>query len=189
MVLVLLVAAFGFALIHQASAAWYSTGGTWAHRKTVTIDHTKVPTSQSNFPVLINLSSDTDLSAYAQADADDILFTSSDAITKLSHEIERYASGTGELQAWVKVPSLSSSSDTVLYMYYGNGSATSQQNAANVWDANFQDVYHLGNGTTLSGADSTGLSNGTITTPTATAGKIDGGGSFNGTTDRQILPW
>ena len=61
----------------------------------------------------------------------------------LSHEIERYGSATGALVAWVKVPSLPSATDTVLFMYYSNGSATSQQDATNVWDSNYKAVWHL----------------------------------------------
>ena len=100
----------------HASAGWYNAS--WQYRKTITIDYTKVSGSQTNFPVLINLTSDSDLAAHARSNGFDILFTSSDGTTKLSHEIEKYTSATGELVAWVKVPSLSSTADTVLYMYY-----------------------------------------------------------------------
>ena len=66
---------------------------------------------------------DSDLAAHAQSTGNDILFTSSDGVTKLAHEIEIYTSATGRLTAWVKVPTLSTSADTVIYMYYGNASA------------------------------------------------------------------
>jgi len=68
----------------------------------------------SNFPVLVNLSSDTELAASAQDDADDIVFTSSDELTQIDHEIENFNGTTGELQAWVEVPTLSVSADTIL---------------------------------------------------------------------------
>ena len=67
----------------------------------------------------------------------------SDEVTKLSHEIERYVSATGELIAWVKVPSLSSTVDTDIYMYYGYISSTDQSNPTGVWDANYKGVWHL----------------------------------------------
>ena len=108
----------------------------WDYRKTVTIDNTKVSGSGShtNFPILVSIT-DTNLKDNAQSDGDDILFTSSDGHTKLSHEIESYNSSTGALVAWVKVPTLSTSADTVLYMYYGNSGATNQQDATGVWDS------------------------------------------------------
>lgn len=120
-------------------AGWYNSN--WQYRKAITIDYTKVTTNLTGFPVLISIT-DTDLRDHAQSDGDDILYTSSNGTTKLSHEIEQYTSSSGKLVAWVKTD-LSSTSDTVLYMYYGNGSASSQQDVSNVWDSNYVAVYHL----------------------------------------------
>jgi len=63
---------------------WYNTGGNWAHRKSVTIDHTKVSGSLAltNFPVLISVT-DANLQASAQSSGNDILFTAGDGVTKL----------------------------------------------------------------------------------------------------------
>ena len=134
---------------------------------------------------------DTELAADAQPDFDDILFTASDGTTKLSHEIEKYNAATGELVAWVKVPTVSSTVDTVLYMYYGNGTAGNQQDAANVWDANYKGVWHLKedpSGGAPQMKDSTsspihGTSNGTMTSGDQVAGKIDGSLDFDGSDD------
>ncbi|GAI07252.1 unnamed protein product, partial [marine sediment metagenome] len=104
---------------------WYDTN--WSYRKQISIDYTKVDADLTDFPVLISLASDSGLVAHAQSDGDDILFTSSDG-TKLSHEIEEFDDSIGKLVAWVKVPTLSSSTDTDIYMYYGNSSASNQQN-------------------------------------------------------------
>jgi len=139
--------------INADGEGWYSS---WQLRKAITIDATKVSSGpHTNFPVLVNLSSDSSLASRAQADGDDILFTSSDGTTKLSHEIEKYGSSTGELVAWVKVPSLSSASNTVLYMYYGDASVASQQDATNVWDSNYTGVWHLSETGTGTRYDST----------------------------------
>lgn len=124
-----------------SAAGWYSYD--WNYRKLITIDHTKIPADQTEYPFLVSLSSDSDLSAMAQSDGDDILFTSADGTTKLSHEIERYISDTGELVAWVKIPLLSNISDTELYLYYDNSSCTSQQSANNVWSNDYKLVQHL----------------------------------------------
>src|SRR2546422_10741998 len=113
--------------------------------RSLAIDQTQVGATgapHANFPVLVSRT-DTDLQSKAQSTGNDILFTSSDGTTKLNHEIEKYVSSTGELVAWVKVPSVSSSAATVIYMYYGNAGAANQQNAVNAWDANYLAVWHL----------------------------------------------
>lgn len=128
----------------QTALMWYNPG--WLYRKSITIDHTKVSSGGEtyvNFPVLVSLASDADLAAHAQADGDDILFTLSDGRTKLNHELGSYTTATGALIAWVQVTGLSTSVDTVLYMYYGNATVSAQQVAAYAWDRNYKGVYHL----------------------------------------------
>ena len=106
------------------------------------MDHTQVPADQSAFPLLVEVA-DVGLSGHAQPDGDDFLFTAADGLTQLSHEIESYDSATGQLLAWVNVPLLSSSVDTVLYLYYGNALAESQADPAGVWDSGYLAVHHL----------------------------------------------
>jgi Concanavalin A-like lectin/glucanases superfamily/Domain of unknown function (DUF2341)/Archaeal Type IV pilin, N-terminal len=129
-----------------SSIEWYNFGATgrcdWAYRKSITIDSSKIPADQSDFPVLISLASDPELAASARADGNGIVFTASDGTTKLSHEIESFTKDTGALVAWVKVPALSSSEDTVLWMYYGNVGSDNQQDPENVWDASYMAVWH-----------------------------------------------
>jgi hypothetical protein len=133
----------------QSWLTWLPVGSgwssaTWPKRKLIRIDPTKVGTGGvTDFPVLVHLASDTQLQAFAQANGNDILFTAADGTTKLSHEIERYDSATGELIAWVKVPSVSSTADTDIYMYYGNATAGSQQNPTDVWSNGYVGVWHL----------------------------------------------
>ena len=171
--------------VNAAGESWFNDS--WQLRKSITIDATKVSSGpHTDFPVLVNLSSDASLAANAQTDGDDILFTSSGGATQLKHEIETYTSG-GTLTAWVKVTSLPSSTDTVLFMYYGNGSATSQQDATGVWDSNYKAVYHLKETSGTSVADSTSnANNGTktaATEPNPVTGQISGAQDFDGTND------
>jgi len=119
---------------------WYNAG--WQFRKKITIDSAMVGGDLIDFPVLISFI-DADLRDDAQDDGDDILFTLSDKITKLSHDVEKFDGASGELAAWVKVPSISSSVDTVIYMYYWNPSVASQENKADVWSNGYEAVYHL----------------------------------------------
>ena len=171
----------------------------------MTIDHTKVPSTQSNFTVLVSLT-DPALKTVANgghvanANGYDIgFYADSGGTTKLKWEVEKYDGTTGNLIAWVKIrlikfsycttgnliawvkiPSVSSTTDTPFYLFYGDPSITTDQSdPLNTWDPNFKAVYHFGNGTTLTATDSTGGNNGTlINGPTASAGKINGAAHF-----------
>ena len=132
-----------------AFSAGNSHAAAWAHKKQITIDHTKVSGTENlnDFPVLISIT-DPDLAADAQDYGDDICFTTNadetNPANRLSHEIEYFDGGTGKLVAWVKIPSLSGSSDTQFYMHYGNPTCSSQQNTTGVvWDSNYMMVQHL----------------------------------------------
>ncbi|MFH1225543.1 MAG: DUF2341 domain-containing protein [Candidatus Diapherotrites archaeon] len=117
---------------------WWNNS--WQYRQQITVTG-GVSGTLSNFPVLVQLTNASNpLFSHAQSDGDDILFTAADGTTKLSHEIEEYNTGGKVLRAWVKVPSLASGS--VIYMYYGNASSGSQQDAANTWTG-FTFVHHL----------------------------------------------
>jgi hypothetical protein len=168
----------------------------FSYYKTVTIDHTKVPSTQSNFPVLVSVT-DADLKTvgnggYVQNSSGyDVGFYSDSALTtKLDWETERYIASTGEVIYWVRISSVSSSSDTVFYMAFGDsGISTDQSNKTGVWDSNYKEVMHLADGTTLSVTDSTGNSNtGTNNSAAATTGKVDGAASFNGSSAYISLP-
>ncbi len=164
------------------SPAWYNNS--WTYRKSITIDHTKVSANQTNFPVLISISSDSNLASNALSSGNDILFTSSDGTTKLNHEIESYNSSTGQLNAWVNVSSLSSTADTVLYMYYGNSGVSNQQNKTGVWNSNYKLVYHFdeSSGSTVNDSTSNGT-NGTATGTTIVSGKFSNARGFSGNTN------
>lgn len=177
-------------LFPEQPSAWYNSS--WTNRKAITIDHTKVAGSSdhANFPVLVSIT-DSDLLAQAQADGDDILFTAANGTTKLDHEIESYTSGTGALVAWVRIPTLDYDNNTVINMYYGNGSASSQQNATAVWDSNYKGTWHLSEDPSTGAPqmqESTsnnfdGTSNGTMTSGDQVAGKTNGALDFDGSND------
>lgn len=158
----------------ETEAAWYDSS--WLYRKSLVIDADQVAGSSNftNFPILVSRT-DTDLRDSAQADADDILFTSSDGSTKLDHEIETYNSSTGELQAWVEIPTLDYDDDTTIYMYYGNASASSQQNATGVWGSEYQAVYHLADDYEDSSSNNR---DGTNTGAVNATGKVSDGDDF-----------
>ncbi len=173
----------------SANPGWYNTN--WQHRKKITIHAAGVPATLTDFPVLIHLGSDADLAADAQDDADDIIFTASDEVTRLSHEIEYFDGATGNLTAWVKIPSLSSTTDTEIYMYYSNASIGNSENITDVWDSNYKMVQHLEETSGGAGAitDSTANNNdGTDQNAPALGahGKIDGATGFTGSSNHYI---
>ncbi len=172
---------------------WYDTS--WSGRKPITLAHAKVSggSNLTNFPVLISLLSDANLASTAQPSGNDILFTDSSGTTKLTHEIEEYVSSTGQLVAWVQIPSLSPTADMVLYMYYGNTAAVNQQNVTGVWDSNYVGVWHMADdasSTTVRESTSKGNS-GTSQANTNTKsvpGRIGNALAYNGTSDYITLP-
>ena len=140
---------------------WYDEN--WDFRKLVTIDSTKVSGTHTNFPIIVDIT-DSELSAGANLDGSDILFTDSDGTTLLNFEIARYDSSTGQIVAWVKTPNLDSSTNGEIYMYYGNELQTiSSENPTSVW-SDYKNVWHLIENTLDSTENQDGTYSGTTET-------------------------
>lgn len=171
--------------------------GAFTYSRTVTMNHGSVAATQSSFPVIVQLDSSncgttletvgngghiqnttTQASGPAVTMPADLIFTSDSAgATKIPWEVESYDAVNGKLVAWVNISSLSSSVDTVIYVFYGDASVTTPQNTgsfipANVWDANYVGVWHNANN-----AAST-----TISDSTANAFTMTGSGNTSGAT-------
>ncbi|MBS3802179.1 MAG: DUF2341 domain-containing protein, partial [Candidatus Thermoplasmatota archaeon] len=117
---------------------WWNS--TWGYRKKITINHSQVEEPLTDFPILLNIT-DNDLRQKANSDGSDIAFISyEDNSTQHDHEIESFSDG--HLTAWVKIPQLFSTKDSIFWMYYGNAASTDQQ-SPNVWDSNFTMIHHL----------------------------------------------
>ena len=97
--------------------------------------------SLTRFPVLVSVT-DSDLRRSVSAAGADILFTSADGVTKLNYERELYSGNTGRLIAWVQVPTLSSSTDTAIYIYYGNPAA-SDSNTPRAFGTAITSSWHI----------------------------------------------
>jgi hypothetical protein len=116
--------------------------------KEITIQSSQVEEDLTDFPMLFK-TTDTDLRTTGNGghvysdDGYDIVLA--DGIgNKLSHKIMKYDGTTGEFAAWVKVPSVSSSVDTTIRMYYGDSDIVdSTEDAEGVWDTNYIGVWHL----------------------------------------------
>lgn len=121
--------------------SWYNTS--WLNRQRITIDCSITDSDLTGFPVLIAATTTAnDVHTDAQPDGDDILFTSGDGTTKIDHEIEKFDPAEKLLFAWVEVPTLYATQDTVLYMYYNNPTAVNQATSTGVWTS-YEMVYHF----------------------------------------------
>lgn len=162
------------------------TPGGWTARRAVTIDHTKIgSTDLTNYPVLISgtytyLKTTGNGGNVTSSSGYDIEFCAdTSCVTKLNWETESWSGTTGTVIYWVQVPTVSHTADTVIYLFYGNSSVTTDQsNKTGTWDSSFKLVVHLPNGTTLTANDSTSnANNGTGaggSGPGPTTGLIDG---------------
>lgn len=154
------------------------------------------PESLFNFPVLVKLTSSNFDFGKAQSSGQDIRFIDSDNSTELGYEIEKWDATNKLAFIWVKIPQIDASSSDYIYMYYGNPSASDNQNAGAVWDINFKGVWHLKedpSGIAPQVSDSTsnnndGTSNGSMTSSDQVVGQIDGGLDFDGTDDYVSIP-
>ena len=126
------------------------TPGMFSYGKMLTIPAENVTGTGShiNFPLLVSFK-DQDLKHQSHGgrvqsiDGYDIIFTLDDCVTKLDHQIERYDGAAGEYVAWVRVPSLSTSQNTILQMYYGSTSVYLNASTKNTWTGKYKARYHL----------------------------------------------
>lgn len=144
----LLVSFFVFIYSTDVYAQWLPG---YTYRKKITIQENKIPgtTALTNFPVLIDIT-DPHLKPCSgggyieNSNGWDIKFTTSSGV-QLNHDIEGYNSLSGRLTVWVQIPSLSATSNTDIYLYFGNPSITANSSSANTWDNQYKAVWHLNN--------------------------------------------
>jgi len=181
---------------YSTACDWYDTD--WGYRQKITVSKDMtLNTDQADFPLLVKIPVGNQVFAKAQSSGQDILFTLSDRTTKLYHEIEKFdtAAGSEELVAWVRIPQLSTSTDTVIYMYYGNPNALAQEDPQGVWDSSYKGVWHLKEETAGTGSfslykDSTSNNNDgdDYISAIGQEGQINGGKEFDGIDDYIAVP-
>ncbi|PSO45766.1 MAG: hypothetical protein BRC25_00975, partial [Parcubacteria group bacterium SW_6_46_9] len=132
----------------QAQASWYDSS--WNYRQKITIASSQVDSNLTDFPVYVDLATmSSGFFSNVQSDGGDIRITQSDGTTEVARDVVSIdtASSTGELH--FKASSVSSTSDTEFYVYYGNSGAsnyteTATYGAENVWTNSQAGVWHLG---------------------------------------------
>lgn len=155
-----------------------------------TVNGGQVPSTQTNFPVLLK---PTDARFKTAAAAPGIGHVqnasgfdlrpdaSSSCVSPYTYELVpgTYNASTGTFEMWVNVPSLANGS--IIYLCYGDTGISTDGSSTGTWDSNFKGVYHLPDGTTLTANDSTSnASTGSLmNAPAAATGQIDGAATFN----------
>jgi hypothetical protein len=145
-------------LLHVwTSASTWLSG--WDKRVKITIDHDDIDSYLSDSPVLVYLSNSsgrnnddvTFVFDEVGANSKKIAVTTSDEITQCYVEIEKWDATNNKAWLWVKVPSISNTVDTDLYLYYDNAHAdntdyvgvSGSTPAQNVWGADTLAVWHM----------------------------------------------
>jgi len=137
---------------------WFDTD--WTKRVAITIDATKVPSTQTSFPVYVDLGElPAGFHTNVKSDGCDIRVVESDETTETAFELVDYDAGTDSGELHFMADSISGSTDTTFYIYYGNAGASCYAVGATygrnaVW-SDYQAVYHMEE-TSGSRGDSTG---------------------------------
>jgi len=127
--------------------AWWD--GKWKYRKKIVLDTTPqggdVKEALTDFPVLVRLHTGNFTFGNAKADGSDIRLVGPDDKTPLKYHIERYDPKEEMVLIWVKVPQIApASAEGFIWLYYGNGNASSGEDAGGTFDTPQLVVYHLG---------------------------------------------
>ena len=205
MALVLSLAAVAVPLAKPVQADWLSG---WQYKMKLTIDDDDVSAGLTNFPVLVHLSGSSGITGEDVSCVFDELGANSKKIAVVTEggtqcyvEIEKWDETTKHAWLWVKVPYISSSSPTELYLYYDSSQGdnttyvgdTNSGAAENVWDPDFLAVYHMRDGASTSAIydstsnDNDGTKKAAAEPAVTTSGKIADAQVFDGSDDNIIL--
>jgi MSHA biogenesis protein MshQ len=150
----------------------------WNKRIPLTVETGQVPSTQTDFPLLINLTS-TDLVGAAEAE---LRFAGTDR-TQLEYEIQSFDTLTGKLIAWINKPTIDDSDR--IFIYYDNIGALDEQDSGAVWNKhNELGVWHLDNDlldSTPNGENGTARTSNMPTTPVFAPSQIGDGFNSAGT--------
>lgn len=206
-------AGYGYNIINTGSVP--VTGGQfddWGRKCALVIQYTQVTDNESNYPLLVAKVSlpdeifDADGSYPALNGGGDIRFTSDSAgNSRLSCDIEQFVTDNdptnGKCAIHIKVPSVSSTVNTTIYIWY-NEAGQSQPavdaayGAESVWISSYEMVQHLNedpSGSSPQALDSTsndndGTSAGTMLTEDLVAGQIGTCLDFDKVDDCIVVP-
>ncbi|MHA2101676.1 MAG: DUF2341 domain-containing protein, partial [Candidatus Kariarchaeaceae archaeon] len=115
------------------------------YRKPITIDNTQISGSSElvDFPLYFDFY-DSEIRTKAQVNGTEIYFADNNG-TKLLHEFIEYIDNGSHIhvKAWVKLNRIQPTTDTLIYMYYGNSELDNQEAVYGVGQRIFSGYYHL----------------------------------------------
>ena len=112
--------------------------------------------------------------------ADLVFSPNTDGSSPFDFEYLDYDAATGDIIAWVEIPTMDASDDLVIYMTYGDNSVTTtQEDINNTWTS-YTAVYHLNNQLKDSSGNLSDLSEGGTPTGSASGGMVLGYYEFTG---------
>lgn len=166
--------------IHGATnnPSWYEE--TWKFRKLITVDNSYYNSGLSDYQIKIVLNTNNFDFTKAQPNGADLRFTQSDGRTSLNYWVETYNSSAQEANIWVKIPLITASSSTKIYMYYGNSTASNSSSGDGVFNF-FTDVRDENNWT--DGATATVSSTSTTAATISNIQTIVDDGNYNSVPD------
>lgn len=127
----------GLATSTGTSRVWYDT--LWTKRKQITVTNSN-PASLAGYQVKIDVTYDSDM----KPDFSDLRFIDEDGATSLPYWIESYVPSTS-VTIWVRVPYVTGTGSSTVYMYYGNPAAASLSDAHSTFE--LFDDFERGYGT------------------------------------------
>ncbi len=175
---------FDFALANGCNATLLGFG----YERNITIDYTKVSGGSDlySFPVLIYITGQDFLKTSPagqifNTNGYDIIFTDNN-YNNLDHQLEYYNGTNGDLIAWVRIPTLSCTANTVIKILYGNLQVNTNPSVTSVWDSHYKGVWHL-NDNNLNDFSSYNKAGTPYNTPTYPIGMINNALGLNGTNE------
>jgi len=177
-----------------------TTYSTYAYEMPLTLKGSSlgITTDLSNFPFLVTITDPTlvyttggcsNKVQFPNGPNYDFAFVDATTGTEVPYQVENYNQTTGTLLVWVKIPTLTHSTNNTLYFYYGSATAPSTHTTAfyqSTWASDYQAVYHF-NESTYTGSVVDGTANGHTGTTTGmtsadlVTGKVGNAYSFDGT--------
>jgi hypothetical protein len=100
--------------------------------------------SETNFPLLVRLSTDFFTFSQARTDGSDVRFTTGTG-TNLSYQIDEWNSAGGTASVWVRIPVIKGNTNQELKMYWGKADATSASSGPAVFSSTngYVSVLHM----------------------------------------------
>lgn len=159
--LLILAGALPAAAQEKEASGWWNKD--WSYRKAVTVDtspsgvNTSGPIGRT--VVLVRLHNGNFTFTDALENGADLRFIDTDGKTPLPYHVEKFDQQNGLAAIWVSVPNLNGGEKRQIWLYFGNASAPTGQDAKGTFDADYMAAYHFGEKLGTAPADSTANGN------------------------------